>query len=222
MWFLRKECPQWADPVTTRRSSLETDLSVSCMSQWLPTSSEDKHILSHQHVQKLFISSLRWGYKSSHPISWCWHCHAWMKVSLRSLSKTTYLSCGAERLPGRCSGNQRWVEPTTASCWLSSHYSTHTDEHHSRGWKYSRHFTRTTFIWINPSFTVSLPPSLSLYFHCVCVLHSGQAVWALIWKSSGYWVAPRPLGWTSLSDTGRQLEWRTDSWTDWLSNWLDN
>lgn len=90
------------------------------------------------------------------------------KVSLRSLSKTTYLSCGAERLPGRCSGNQRWVEPTTASCWLSSHYSTHTDEHHSRGWKYSRHFTRTTFIWINPSFTVCLPPSLSIFTVCVC------------------------------------------------------
>ncbi len=62
-------------------------------------------------------------------------------------------------------------------------------------------FTSTTFICrIIPSLTVftslsppsinpSLSPSLSplpLLFFCVCVLRSGQAVWALIWKPSGF------------------------------------
>lgn len=190
----------------------------------------------------MFISSLKWGYKSLHQISWCWHCGRWKIERVQCMrgagesAQTTYLSCGAEWLPGRRSGKQRWVEPTTASCWLSSHTDLLTllNAHKwaSQPWMKILptvklwHFTCTTFICrINPSFTVFIPPSLplSLFSLCVCsalrpgCLGSHLEIIRILGSAC-------PLGWTwlTLSDTGWQREWPTDWYTEWLSNWLDN
>lgn len=150
---------------------------------------------------------------------------------MHAQSRSTYLSCGAEWLPGRRTGKQRWVESTTASCCLSSH----TNEHHNGGWKRSdgwvlafhthcfytqdHSFIHSSFFWcllppsLHPS---SLPLSVFIFFLCVCVLRSGQAVWTLIWNSSGFGQClPSWL-----------LDWRTgsvtDSPTDWITTWLTN
>ena len=47
----------------------------------------------------------------------CWHAAC---ESKQRLDEGAYLSCGAERLPGRRTGKQRRAAPTTASCWRSS------------------------------------------------------------------------------------------------------
>lgn len=54
-------------------------------------------------------------------------CGLWEMIETASLKNTKavsppYLSCSADWLPGRWTGKQRWVEPTTVACWLS-----HTD-----------------------------------------------------------------------------------------------
>lgn len=169
------------------------------------------------------------------------------QVRLHGLSKPTYLSCGAEWPPGRWTGKPRRVEPTTASCRLSSNTDaltqlntpSHTNEHHNGGWKRSdcwvlafhmHYFQMQDHSFIHCThFSVasSLHPSslpLSLFFFCVCVLHSGQAVWALIWKSSGF--GSCLPSWLDLSFSYRLTAWLvhlpSDSLIDWITRRLTN
>lgn len=163
------------------------------------------------------------------------------QVSLHSLHKSTYLFCGAEWLPGRWTGRRRRTEPTAASCWLSSHTDrltqmniTTVGENAPTGvfWHltctafiHCFHFSVLSSLLTSTLFSLSLSLSLlffSFLFLCVCVLRSGLAVWALIWKSSGFWVAPALLaGLVSqrLADsfTGRLVQLLSDSPTDWIT-----
>lgn len=120
---------------------------------------------------------------------------------------TTYLSCGAERLPGTRTGKQRGGEPTATSCWLSSHTHTTQSTHTASRVRMktlrllslgiSRALQGHSLIYhhdsspsLSPSLHPPAPLSLSCSCVCVCVLLSGQAGWALIWKSSGSGVEP--------------------------------
>ena len=80
--------------------------------------------------------------------------------------------------------SQRWVKMLWLLCFGISHAL----------------LSFTVFIFLSspPSWHPPSSPSLScsflfFFFLCVCVLCSGLAVWALIWKSSGFWVAPALL-----------------------------
>lgn len=60
-------------------------------------------------------------------------------------------------------------------------------------------------------------PSLSLLLLCVCVLLSGQAGWALIWKSSGFGVEPVLLAELSSQPLSDSL---TRTLSDYPTDWV--
>jgi len=154
-------------------------------------------------------------------LTWCWHGGRYERRWRSNAWRSTYLSCGAERLPGTRTGKQRWAEPTTASCW-----SSHTDLH-------------TLVLPVSLLFCHLLPSILSpsflfffLFCVCVCVLllRSGrlgshlEVIRILLAGLSSQLQAGYLTVW--LADLGSVCAWlspmdRVKRWpTGWMSGWL--
>lgn len=167
---------------------------------------------------------------------------------MHGVCESTYLSCGAEWLPGTWTGKQWWAAPTTASC-----RSSHTDLHTHNSLPVSmclpqginittvdenaptaefRHFMRTSFICT--SIHCHLPPSILSpsfsFFFCVCEcvcspLRPGRLGSHLeiirIWRTPALLAG---LFSQLLADclTGWLVQLLCDSPTDWINRWRTN